>query len=364
MKLVTNIVLGLLVLVGVAVGGSLLFLPAQVTQQQTVTIERPSSTVFALLASMPATYKVNDTLSQKVKGDVTTAANGVTSELTTADGRKMTGKWTIAPQGAATQVQLSLTEELGMNPIARFQGQSGAQLAPVLKAALDKLTEEANGVPNFDFSSLQYVVWDTKPRRFIYVKASTAQDAERIKDGIRQSIALARTALASNGLTADGMPIAVETAWEEGKYSFQAGLPYTGPQPLNLIGVEEGETPSGPAIKVTYEGPEDDIIPVYDQMEALMKATRLERGQSMEVFQDDPTQAGGSKKRDIYYFIRSGDAPNVTKFAPPGTGKAALPSMDPTAAPAGATPPATPAIPAEATPATPTAPAPAETPKK
>jgi hypothetical protein len=339
MKLVVNIVLGLVVLLAAAIGGSLLFLPGQVSKQQTVTFERPASTVFALLASMPATYKVNDTLSQKVVQDsVKGISDGLTTELTTADGRTMTAKWTLAPQGASTQVQLAVTENLGMNPIARFQGQSGAQIEPVIKAALEKLGAEAKETPAIDFSSLKYEALNISSRRFIYVEATTQQGAESIKDGIRQSIAIVRASLAVNNLTASGLPIAVETAWEDGKYSFWAGLPYEGPQPLNLIGVKEGPTPAGQAIKVTYEGAEADIIPVYDQMEALMSAARLVRGQSMEVYLDDPTLPGGSKKREIYYFVRTGDASILSRVAPSATGAPALPNASPAQLPPGAAP--------------------------
>lgn len=365
MKLVVNIVLGLVVLLAVAIGGSLLFLPAKVTQEQTVTIERPASTVFALLASIPATQPAGAGVTQKLVGEPKAIADGLTTELSTADGRKMRGVWTIAPQGPVTSVKLSLTEELGMNPIARFQGQSGAQLGPVLKGALEALTAEATAIPNVDFSNLKYEALDVASRRFIFVEATTQQQAESIKDAIRQSIAIVRASLGANNLQASGFPIAVETAWEEGKYSFWAGLPYEGTQPLNLIGVKEGPTPSGPAIKVTYEGPEANIIPVYDQMEALMAAARLQRGQSMEVFLDDPTQAGGSQKREIYYFVRSGDAGRLTKIAPPSTA-VALPTNVPGQLPATPAPAATPeaapatSAPAATTPAAPAVPAPVE----
>lgn len=374
MKVVVNIVIALVVLLAAAIGGSLLFLPAKVTQASTVTIERPASTVFALLASMPATHPSGEGVTQRVTGEIKGIAEGLTTELSGADGRKFVGVWTIAPQGPVTSVKLEVTEELGMNPISRFQGQSGAQLQPVLKGALDAIAAEATAVPNFDFAALNYQALDVASRRFIYVEAQTQQDADRIKDAINQAVRIVQASLSANNLVASGFPIAVETAWEDGKYSFWAGLPYEGAQPLNLIGTKEGPTPSGPAIKVVYEGPEAAIIPVYDQMEALMKATRMEKGQSMEVYLDDPTQAGGSQKREIYYFIRSGDVANITRFAPPGTGAPALPSAVPAQLPPpAATPAPTPApaaMPAPAatapaaTPAPAPAPAPAEPAKK
>jgi hypothetical protein len=83
---------------------------------------------------------------------------------------------------------------------------------------------------------------------------------------------------------------------------------------------------------VDYYGAEADVIPVYDQMETLMAATRVERGASMEVYRDDPTQPGGSQKRQIVYFIREGNAGLIAKVAPPFQGTA-LPIGNPAALP-------------------------------
>jgi hypothetical protein len=158
--------------------------------------------------------------------------------------------------------------------------------------------------------------------------------------------------LAANQLKPDGSPIAVEVKWDEvgKKYEFQAGQPYVGGEPELLVGVKSGQTPSGIAVKVLYEGSEDQVLPIYDQIEAAIAAARGEKaGPSFEVYLDDASQPGGSVKRHIYQIVK-GDLTTLRALSTPGA------TMTPAA------PAAAPAAPAEAAPAAPAAPVPATTP--
>ena len=68
-------------------------------------------------------------------------------------------------------------------------------------------------------------------------------------------------------------------------------------------------------------------------------ATREDDWATYEVYNDDPTQAGGSRNREIYYVVQ-GDVSALTRIAP-----ASAPVAVPAAAPAATTetPAATPA---------------------
>ena len=71
-------------------------------------------------------------------------------------------------------------------------------------------------------------------------------------------------------------------------------------------------------MKVLYEGSEDQVLPIYDQIEAAIAATRAEKaGPSFEVYLDDPTQAGGSVKRHIYQIVK-GDLTTLRALSSPG----------------------------------------------
>jgi hypothetical protein len=117
-----------------------------------------------------------------------------------------------------------------------------------------------------------------------------------------------------------------------------------------------GTTPGGTALRIVYTGTEEQVWDqVYNPMDALLTAAHLDDPSTnqddwanYEVYHDDPTQAGGSRNREIFY-VANGDISALTRILPPS-------EPAPVAAPAEAAPaPASPETPAEA-------PAPAETP--
>lgn len=354
MKLIRNLLLLVAGLVGVVFAGGFFLLPNEAKVEKAFTIDRPASSVYALLASAPGAYALADGVTQTVTGS---QAPGTVEAEVLFGGKKGTVKYEVTGTGASSSVTARFTQTLGPNPLARFQGMSGAQLEPVIAAIEAKAKADANAVPTTDFTGLAYeVVANLAPRDFLYIEATTPTQAEGIKEGIRQAMRIVRQSLTSNNLTQAGPPIAVETGWQEGQaYGFQAGLPYSGPTPSLLIAVKNGKTPAGTAIKVVYSGKEEEIIPTYDRIEALIAAARLKRsGPSFEIFLDDPDSATGSQVREIYHIVE-GDTAALARIAPSA---AAQPVTLPPAAP-----PAAPVDPAAAAPvATDPAAAPAATP--
>lgn len=352
MALLRNLAVGAVALVGAGVGTSYVVLPSKVTREQTITIDRPVSTVFAMLASAP---------------EQGTVAEGLTQTVTALDLRKtvessvMFGQknakvvYALTPSAAATTVKITVTQDLGFNPVNRAQNMSGAELDPVISAIATWATSEANQTKTADFSDLVYEVVNLPARPFLYLEGSTTKGQGQIVDGARQATAILRTVFASNNLQLSN-PIAIETAWTGDTYGFNFGIPYSGQRPAVLIGVKAGETPSGTAIKVNYVGSEADIVPgVYDKIDALVVATRLvadvDKVQNFEEFLDDPTQPGGSKNRIVYYIVTGNTenlariAPSATPAPPPATPAAIAPTAPAPAAPAAAESTVTPAAP-------------------
>lgn len=372
MALLRNLAIGAVALVGAGVGGSYVVLPSKVSKEQTITIDRPVSTVFALLASTPAEMAVAQGMTQTVTAldlrktvEANVSFGGKTAKVeyslspTTAAPAPAAAGAPAAPAGtpaAATLVKIKVTQDLGFNPVDRSQGMSGAQLLPVVSSIATWAGTEANKTPTADFADLVYEVVQLPARPFLYLEGSTTKGQGQIVDGARQATAILKTVFASNNLQLSN-PIAVETAWTGDTYSFNFGIPYVGQRPAVLIGVKAGETPSGTAIKVAYAGAEGDILPaVYNKVDALIAATRLGEGTNFEEFLDDPAQPGGSHNRLVYYIV-TGNTEQLSKIAPtatPAAAPAAAPPATPDAgstvtpapaAPAAATPPATPAAP-------------------
>jgi effector-binding domain-containing protein len=350
MKGLVQILIAIVAIVVVALGVGYFVLPKQATVERSVQIPRPAASVYALLASTPAG-------SPFAAGTQTVTAEGadkpVKAVIALDEKSSLDAAYTLTKSGDGVKVSLKATAPLGDNPIARIQGALGGGAAgKVLETGLQALSTEAEKLPTADFGTLKFEVVDVAAKPFLYLDAETPNDAASIKEGVAQATKIIQTLIVANNLKPDGSPIAVETKWDEAqkKYAFLAGQPYTGPSPKLLIGVKSGQTPSGTAVKVLYEGTEDQVIPVYDQIEAAIAAARGEKaGPSFEVYLDDASQPGGSVKRHIYQIVK-GDLTTLRALSSPGA------TMTPAA------PAAAPAAPAEAAPAAPAAPVPATTP--
>jgi hypothetical protein len=359
MKALGQILLLLVIVVAVAFGAGYFLLPKEAKITKTADIKRPAATLYTYLASMP-----KDTAFGDAKATVTETKppTMVGLALSQADGTApLKATFEIVPTADGAKLTLVSSKPLGANPIARLQGLMGGGAAGAqLEAGLKSVVDGANALPAADFSTLKFEIVDLAAKPYLYVDASTPTDPTSIKNGLMQAMTIVRAALTANGLKEDDKPIAIETQWDEkGKvYSFQAGQQFTGPRPSFLVGVKQGQTPAGSAIKVLYRGPEESVIPVYDQVEALIAASRLEKaGFTFERYLDDPAAPQGSAERQIFHLIK-GDLTLLRSLQSPGAATPP-PVVMPAPEAAPATAPVDPAAPAPAAPA-PAAPQPAK----
>ncbi len=374
---IVRIVLIIVAILAVLIGASFFVLPREATSSQTVTIARPAANVLAALASAPADTAAGEGVSQTITeytADTTDGKVGaVAGTLTYGDGQTADVAYEVRPEGDGSQVTIIVTQPLGMNPLARLQGMGGGKARMLLEGVTAALTAQTENIPTFNFAELRYDIVTPPARSFMFFEATTTLDAADIKEGVAQALLLVRPTLARFGLREAGRPIAVEVDWNEtsNEYRFRAGVAFEGTPTSDVRGiVRAGQTPTGQAIRVTYTGPEANIIPVYDQIESMIGAFGLSTPEgspaSFEVYLDDPANVGGSAEREIYVFF-NGDAGAMTALFPTTAGRAQV-GVDgqPTAAPAApvvvdTATPAPAATPAEAPAATP-APAPVEVP--
>ena len=346
----------IVVLVLVAAGAGYFLVPPIAARSQTVEIERPAQTILARLASTPADTVV-------VEGVTTTAAatqddNTVSAPVSYADGGAGRVVYTVTPAGEGARVEVKLEQNLGSNPMDRLAIITGGDVAPLIEAAATSVSTDLTALPNATWDGLTYVVEEVTARSFFYVENCSDTSAESITSIITQATAAIPAVMRTNNLQTAGPLMAVEPRVVSNQYCYQVGYPYSGRTPRALLIGKTGQTPAGQVLRVNYTGTEADVVAqVYDRFDALLGAAHLDNPATREddwityeVYQDDPTQAGGSRNRDIYYVVPAGvDIARVTSIAPPAQ------SLTPAAAPAeaGATPaPATPA-PAAPAPATP-----------
>lgn len=350
----------ILIVVGVvlvaAVAGYFLT-PPVASRSQTLTVEAPASTVLARLATTPVGSTVAEGITvaeaASVEGDT------VTVPVTYADQSTGRAVYTVTSDGEGSRVQVKLEQDLGANPLDRIAVLTGGDVAPLIEPAAAAVTADLQALPQATFEGLQYEIVDIAARPFFYVQNCSDASAESITSIIAQAVVAIPPVMNQNRLTPAGPLMAVEPRVVSGQYCYQVGYPYSGRQPRALLIGATGQTPSGQALRVRYTGTEAEVLDqVYNPMDALLAAAHVDDPATTEddwttyeVYNDDPTQEGGSRNREIYYVVQ-GDLGAVTRLLPPTTAvPAAAPEAAPDAAPAAETPEQ--ATEPEAAPATP-----------
>ncbi|MFT3727281.1 MAG: hypothetical protein QM759_05630 [Terricaulis sp.] len=358
---VVRIIIIVVIVALIAAGVVFFVLPNKASSSQTFTVERPASSVYQRLASTPPGSKIADgvTLTR-----ITNAANNtVTGEVAYAEGKTGTVTYVVTPQGQNSQVQMTLDQGLGTNPLNKIQALTGGPVGPLVHTAADAVKADLTSLPNADFVGLQYDIVQVTPQPFFYIENCSANDTSDITSVITQAVAAIPAIMRTKGIQPSGPLMAVEPRVVQGQYCYQVGYPYSGPQPRGALLVgKAGQTPGGSMIHVHYTGVEADVVPqVYNKIDALLGAAHLDDPSTpnddwptYEVYNDDPTQSGGSHNREIYYVTR-GDISRATAIVPPT-------AAAPAGAPAATAPAATDTTTSTATTTTTTTPAPAPAP--
>jgi len=342
MQGIGRILIILVVVIAAGFGISLLVLPSTAAKSQGFDVAMAPQSVIARLSTAAPNTVVGAGVTQS--GRPTVANNVVTAPIAFADGGTGKATYTVTPKNGGAHVDARIERDLGFNPITRFQGMNGAPVetaaAVFFPAVSNDLTHPTNGGRDIDGTTsqgLSYEVVNVAAQQFAFNEYCAPQQPSEIKEAVRQSLVAVRAFMGSHSLAASGPPVAVETGWNEQthQYCFQIGVPFTGAPPRNIYvaGVKVGPTPAGQAMRVHYNGTEENVIPVYDQMENAMWSAHMTIVKSWEVYYDDPLQPAGSQNRDIYYLF-TGDAATLQRVAPPaGAAPAAVPTATTTDTP-------------------------------
>jgi hypothetical protein len=303
----------IVVVVVLGLGAALYFLgPKTASRSQTLEIERPAATVLARLSSTPvgATVVEGVTISEAP----TTEGDTVTAPVAFADGGTGRVTYTVTADGEGSNVNVKLEQDLGANPMNRFAAITGGDVGPLIAGAASAAETDLNALPNATFAGLQYSVVDLTARPFFYVENCSDSSVDSITSIIGQAVVAIPPVMSASRLTVNGPLMAVEPRVVSNQYCYQVGYPYAGRQPRALLIGKTGETPAGQALRVVYTGDEAGVTAqVYDPMDALLgaahldnPATREDDWVTYEVYNDDATQAGGSRNREIYYVVPQG----------------------------------------------------------
>lgn len=328
-----RIILIVVALAVVAAGAGYFLTPPVASRSQTLSVEAPSSTVLARLASTPIGASIVEGVTvaepASVEGDT------VTAPVTYADGATGRVVYTVTPDGEGSRVNVKLEQDLGPNPLARFDVLTGGDVAPLIEAAVASASADLGALPDANFEGLQYSVVDITARPFFYVENCSDASAESITSIIGQAVEAIPPVMRRSNLQVAGPLMAVEPRVVSGQYCYQVGYPYSGRQPRALLIGKTGQTPGGQALRVVYTGTEENVLAeVYDRMDALLAAAHLDNPATTEddwttyeIYNDDATQAGGSRNREIYYVVQ-GDISALQRIVPPTEAAPAQPAAE------------------------------------
>jgi hypothetical protein len=333
----------ILVVAVLAAVGTYFTLPPRASATKTFTVARPPETVFAFLASAPAGAQITKGVTQPA---ITSAMNNVVvAQIAFGDGSKGTATYTVTPRADGTQVALKMDHPLGASPLERVQAVTGGSLRSLVEAAAATITTQIASLKPAGFTGFQYSIVQVLAQPFFYIENCTSKESHDITAIVSQAVQAIPPLLHANHLKQDGPLLAIEPHVVQGQYCYQVGYRYIGAKPNALLFGKFGESPAGTALQVTYTGPEDKVVAeVYDRMDALLAATRLDDPTrtdddwlTFEVYNDDPTQPGGSRNRLIYYLVPHGqDLTRLTALVP--ASPAATADAAPQGAPASAAP--------------------------
>ncbi len=325
MKFIKGLLLVVLVLAAlfIAVG---LFLPKTVHVERSTVIDAPPCTVFALVNSFkrfnewspwaeldPNAKYIFDGPSQGVGAKMTWISQdrqvGSGSQTIVASepfklvktkldfGRKGTadGFYRVEAADKGTKLTWGFDTDLGSNIIARYFGLMADSMAgKEFKKGLAKLRTLAEGLPKGDWSSLRIALVTTESETLASVAGHSGQKPEEIGQALSAAFTRVMRFVARNRLQTAGPAVAVTTSWDDGGYSFIAGMPIAAPPTREVKSgspVQLYQTYAGQALRAVHVGPYSTMHATYEKIIAYMAAYGLEaNGDSWEEYVSDPTK--------------------------------------------------------------------------
>lgn len=327
-------------------------LPKTVHVERTVTIDRPASSVFALVNGY-ATIKTWSPWAARDPSAVYTIsgpAKGVGARMEWDGDPRLSGKgWQqitesvpyslvkaelhFDQQGAAT-TYFSIEDRGGNSTVTwgfdtnLTEGQSAAGqvvakyfgllfdrwIGSDYETGLVKLKTLAESVPNVDFSGLEVDALDVAPLDILYIRSAGSQDPADLASTLASAYQEITEFMTGNQLEMSAQPMTITRAWSENGYAFDAAIPVVMRDVVLTGSIRAGKSPSGRAVRVIYRGPYDRMMPTYEKLSAYMTVHGLREGQvSWEHYISDP----GKTSRDelithIYFQIEpdSGESPS------------------------------------------------------
>lgn len=303
-RFLKRLLLTLLVLVLLLIGGAFL-LPASAHVERSITIERPVSTLFALLNGYRrfnewspwalkdprARYAISGPPSgvgakQSWQGDPGTVGSGsqeivaskadesITTALEFGQMGNAVGQYRFAAAGAATtivwsfdaQMPLALDGNFVGNIVGRYMGLFMDRfVGPDFELGLQRLKMLAGTLPNVDIAGVAGAAVQLAPRRIYFVSGSSGTDPESAHRVLAEAYGQLTKFLQDNGLSMNGAPLTMTTSWDAAGWKFDAAVPVDSTATPTRTNIQAGATYAGPALQFMHVGPYDRLGDTIDK---------------------------------------------------------------------------------------------------
>lgn len=322
---------------GVAYGVGRFLLPNSLEVTRTISIDRPRASVFAMINDLriakewspyyardpDATFTISDepgpgqsmlwvsTVRDVGRGRMSivdaTENREVQAIVEMADRATLNSRIELRPNPNGTSAAWTVSAQCSqgwINVPCRYMNLiMRTKIENDLDSGLARLKTLTEQLPNVDFEGLN-PQFDTVPAQtFIYSLIETSMSTTAaVRSAEEKGLNQVRDAMAEAGLVQAGpiVRVLVQTDPAAQRMSFRVGYPFTGRMPDSLVGVQVGETPSGPTMHVMVQGRPRRVQMAYAQMTTYLQAHRIasrEGGLPWEVVYDPGPIDGSSDAR-------------------------------------------------------------------
>jgi effector-binding domain-containing protein len=339
--MIEKTIFGLVIALALFLAGGIM-LPTQVHVERSIEIQRPVSTVFALVNSFES-YPAWSPLTARDPGlelEVSGSGSGVGARLNWSGDPRLVGtgwqqivnsqpgslieiRTQLDLQGAADMAfhfekiaggvhltwnfDADLTQGQGMfgGLLARYFGlMFDRWIGDDLELGLQRLKTLAEALPAADFGGLEVAVVNVKPMDILFVSSHSPESRNDIATTLAGAFRELTAFMAVNGLEMSAQPMAIMRSWDERGFRFDAAIPVEAGDIVTGGRVQRGVSPSGRAVRVVHRGSYADMARSYEKLAAYMAVHGMREGRvSWEHYISDPGQTAVDERITHVYFL-------------------------------------------------------------
>lgn len=202
-------------------------------------------------------------------------------------------RFTIEPSDGGVRLTWAFDLTLGRGPIARISaGRLESRLARTLETGLERFRALAESFPGDDWADLAVTITERDAEPILLVPGLSAADIPSIGRLLEDAFQQIARVMQRHGLTQNGAPLAFARSWGESGFTLDAGIPYSGSineRDLEHSPVQRAATPPGRVVQAVHTGRYGSIPDTYRKLMVFLAVHGFEpAGDPWESYVSDP----------------------------------------------------------------------------